>query len=121
MVLQGKAPYATSESLALYHPFSYVIRSKISIENWRNSIKSLLHPAGLTAFSEINNETDPNYISNVSINSTGDSEILTYSTVTIDSTLGPFNVSNVTYIKITGIAGNSYLTVDTTFLQTNPQ
>jgi len=121
MVLQGKSLDATEQSLVLYQPFSYVIRSAISIDKWKESVKTVLHPAGFALFSEINNETDPNYISNVSINSTGDSEILTYSTITIDSILGPFNVSNVTYIKITGIAGNSRLTVDTTFLQTNPQ
>jgi hypothetical protein len=59
MVLQGKTPNATDESLAFYHPFSYVIRTATSIEEWRDTIKNILHPAGLTIFSEINNETKP--------------------------------------------------------------
>lgn len=62
MYLQGKTPNATDESLAFYHPFSYVIRTSTSIEEWRDTIKSILHPAGLTIFAEINNETKPEEI-----------------------------------------------------------
>jgi hypothetical protein len=84
MVLQGKAPYATSESLALYHPFSYVIRSKISIENWRNSIKTLLHPAGLTAFSEINNDTALGEVLSLAVKPTEESSINIVDILTAD-------------------------------------
>ena len=118
MVLQGKSLDATEQSLVLYQPFSYVIRSSLSIDKWKESVKTVLHPAGFALFSEINNETDPNNMNDVSIKSTDDSEIFTYSTITIDSTLGSFNVSNVIY---TNAVGNILLVVDTTFLQTNPQ
>jgi hypothetical protein len=56
MYLQGKTQYATENSVAFYQPFSYVIRSSKSIDEWGNSIRSVLHPAGLSVFSEINNE-----------------------------------------------------------------
>jgi len=86
MVLQGKTSYEVPDLLALYHPFSYVIRSKISIENWRNSIKSLLHPAGLTVFSEINNDTALAEILSLAVKTTGDSTISTSDPITSDAT-----------------------------------
>jgi hypothetical protein len=86
MVLQGKTSYEVPDSLALYHPFSYVIRSKISIENWRNSIKSVLHPAGLTIFSEINNDTALAEILSLAVKTTGDSTISTSDPITSDAT-----------------------------------
>lgn len=85
MVLQGKAAYATEDSLAMYQPFSYVIRSSKSIEEWGASVKSILHPAGLTIFSEINNETKPESILSLEITATDDTEIDTYFPVTVDS------------------------------------
>jgi hypothetical protein len=118
MVIQGKALDATEESLVLYQPFSYVIRSSLSIDQWRESVKKVLHPAGFALFSEINNETDPNYLNDVSVTSPNDSEVFTYSTTTVDSTLGFFNVSNTTYRNAVGTFPS---TVDTIFLQTNPQ
>jgi hypothetical protein len=109
---------ATEQSLVLYQPFSYVIRSSLSIDKWKESVKTVLHPAGFALFSEINNETDPNHMNDVSVNSPNDSEIFTYSTTTVDSTLGFFNVGNVTY---TNAVGTFPYTVDTIFLQTNPK
>ena len=118
MVLQGKSLDATEQSLVLYQPFSYVIRSSLSIDKWKESVKTVLHPAGFALFSEINNETDPNNINDASVSSPNDSEVFTYSTTTIDSTLGFFNASNITY---TNALGTLPLVVDTIFLQTNPQ
>jgi len=118
MVLQGKSLNATEQSLVLYQPFSYVIRSSLSIDKWKESVKTVLHPAGFALFSEINNETDPNYMNDVSVNSPDDSEIFTFSTTTIDSTLGFFNVSNVNYINDTGTYP---LVIDIVSLQNNPQ
>jgi hypothetical protein len=118
MVLQGKSLDATEQSLVLYQPFSYVIRSSLSIDKWKESVKTVLHPAGFALFSEINNETDPNHMNDASIVSPNDSEIFTYSTTTVDSTIGFFNVSNITY---TNAVGTFPSTVDTIFLQTNPK
>jgi len=58
MVLQGRSAFSSPGSVALYQPFSYVIESDRSIEEWRNTIIPLLHPAGFTLFSQINNETE---------------------------------------------------------------
>lgn len=95
MVLQGKTPFATEESLALYHPFSYVIRSKISMEKWKDSIKPLLHPAGMTLFSEINNETDPTEVLSLEVKTTENIIIRTIDSFTVDDT--EVNAGNTTY------------------------
>jgi len=94
MVLQGKTFDDTITSPVFYQPFSYVIRSKLSIDTWENTVKSILHPAGFVLFSEINNETDPNSPNYANVNVyVEDTEIYTYSTVTIDSL--SLNISNV--------------------------
>lgn len=66
MYLQGRTPYAPEDAAPFYQPFSYVIRTKRSIEEWRDGIKRMLHPAGLALFSEINNETEYENVLNVS-------------------------------------------------------
>jgi len=86
MVIQGKTPYATEDSLALYQPFSYVIRSKVSIEEWRDSIKALLHPAGMVIFGEINNETTTENLLSLEVKAVSDSTIRTQDSLTIDDT-----------------------------------
>lgn len=86
MVLQGKTPYATEDSLALYQPFSYVIRSKISIEEWRDSIKSLLHPAGMAIFGQINNETTGKDLLSLEVKSVSDSAIRSQDILSVDDT-----------------------------------
>jgi hypothetical protein len=85
MFLQGKTQYATEESLAFYQPFSYVIRSSKSIDEWGSSIRSVLHPAGLSLFSEINNETMPYDVRSLEAKATNDTEIETFSSITIDN------------------------------------
>jgi hypothetical protein len=109
MVMQGKAPFAGDSSAIYYQPFSYVIRSSKSITDWLYSVKNILHPAGFAIFSEINNETTLENMNYAGIRTLEDSEINTYSTIGVDSTKGNFNVSNTN------------LTVDTVFVEFNPQ
>jgi hypothetical protein len=84
MVIQGKTLFGTEDALAFYHPFSYVIQSKVSIEEWRDSVKPLLHPAGLTIFSEINNETIPSEILSLEVKSVEETSISFADYATID-------------------------------------
>jgi hypothetical protein len=101
MVLQGKLPFGNEDTLAFYHPFSYVIRSTKSIEEWRDSIKNLLHPAGLTIFSEINNETLPNSVLSLTPKSVEDSTTGVIDIVSvsndISSSSNSFTVDSVTF------------------------
>lgn len=109
MFLQGKTQYATDESLAFYQPFSYVVRSSKSIDEWGTSIRSVLHPAGLSLFSEINNETKPYDVRSLEAKATNDTEIETFSSITIDnSTLLASNTqsrvsSNLTVDSVTSL------------------
>lgn len=116
-VLQGRSLYATEDSPVFYQPFSYVIRSKRSIDEWQTSVKNVLHPAGFALFGEINNETSLDNINYAGINIQNETEIYTFSSVTVDTTKQSLNVSNVT------IAGsiNLPLTADIVSFQTNPQ
>ena len=85
------------------------MRSSKSIEDWLTSVKNVLHPAGFAIFSEINNETSPEKVNYASIKSSDDCDIFTYYPLSIDSEKNALNVSSVN------------LTVDTEFLETNPQ
>jgi hypothetical protein len=109
-VLQGKTPFASEESLAFYHPFSYVIRSRIPIEKWRDSIKSLLHPAGLTIFGEINNETTPREVLSLQVSSVQDTTVSLTDFLTTDDT--EINASNTVF-------AGSNITVDSITLGFN--
>jgi hypothetical protein len=109
MVIQGNPPYSSESSDIYYQPFSYVLRSSKSIEDWLTSVKNVLHPAGFAIFSEINNETSPEKVNYASIKSNDDCDIFTYYPLSIDSEKNALNVSSVN------------LTVDTEFLETNPQ
>lgn len=86
MVLQGRSAFASPGSVALYQPFSYVIQSDRSIEEWRNTIIPLLHPAGFTLFGEINNETEPININRANIKASLASETEEIFAVFSDST-----------------------------------
>jgi len=111
MVLEGKAPFSGDDSLAYYHPFSYVIQSGISILDWKTSIKSFLHPAGLTIFSEINNDTVPTELLSVSIKSTDDTYINILDSITVDD-VG-------IYASNTLLTGSNIFTVDSITLSIN--
>ena len=117
MVIQGKTPFATEESGVYYQPFSYVIRSSRSIDDWMTSVKDVLHPAGFAVFSEINNETDPENLNYAGVSTNNDSEIFTYSSINADSIKGALNASNTEIFSVYTLP----LTVDIVSLQTNPQ
>jgi len=109
MVIQGKTPFSGDDAAVYYQPFSYVVRSSKSIEDWMLSVKNILHPAGFVIFSEINNETSPDKMNYAQVKATEDSEISTYSPITIDSIKASLNTSSAN------------LTADIVFLETNPQ
>lgn len=117
MVIQGKTKFATEESLVYYQPFSYVIRSSKSMEEWMSSVKNVLHPAGFAIFGEINNETQPEDINYVGVKSTADTEIFTYSTINVDNEKSVLNASST---QITVFGDTIPLTVDLVTLLTNP-
>lgn len=95
--VQGRIPDASPSAGIFYQPFSYVIRSSISIELWRESIKKVLHPAGLALFSEIDTETLPGEEFNVEPKKDGPVTITDFFALTADNARLPFCASNVKY------------------------
>lgn len=57
-----------------YQDYSYLIKSKINLEDWRDAVLSQLHPAGQIMFNEMGLETEPTLINT--------SDTLSISTVT---------------------------------------
>ena len=100
MVLQGRSAFAAETDLALYQPFSYVIRSSKSIDDWQNTVKNILHPAGFAFFSEVNNETQPDNVLSLEAKATEDSDIETYYTITSDRSFAD-STSNITIDSVT--------------------
>lgn len=98
-VIQGRTPYAPDDSLVYYQPFSYVIRSGKSIDEWRDAIKTVLHPAGFAVFSEINNETRQDSVINAEVKVSSEAEIYTYTTITADRNLSGLDVSRTTTVN----------------------
>jgi hypothetical protein len=108
MYLQGRTPYAPEDAAPFYQPFSYVIRTKRSIEEWREGIKRMLHPAGMALFSEINNETEYENVISVSakvantiivlegFNPQEQSEYRAFTSLTVDS--GRIRTSNTRFV-----------------------
>lgn len=108
MVLQGRSAFAAETDLALYQPFSYVIRSSKSIEDWESTVKNILHPAGFAFFSEVNNETQPDDVLSLEAKSVEDSEIDTYFTITADRTYADAT-SNITVDSVTSITNLNFI------------
>jgi hypothetical protein len=95
--VQGRLPLAAQDAGIFYQPFSYVIRSSISIELWKDSIKKVLHPAGLALFSEVDTETLPGEEFNVEPKEAGGATITDFFALTADNERLPFCASNVVY------------------------
>lgn len=97
---------------AYYQPYSYVIRTNNSIENWESLVRNTTHPAGTELFGEIFITSELK--SNVSVDSV-DSEIWNYIGITVDKT----NIkSDVTLISGTNLVAFP-LTSDHVFLLFN--
>jgi hypothetical protein len=93
--LQGRLRDSPESSHVYYQPFSYVIRSGKSIEQWETSIKKLLHPAGLVVFSEINNDIDR--VENSEITASLGTKVTDFFAITADNRRDPFRAGNLSY------------------------
>jgi hypothetical protein len=96
-VIQGRSPLADPSSAVYYQPFSYVIRTKQSIEKWTSTIKDLVHPAGLASFGEINIDTELNDVPAIMTSNIGTLRISASLALTADSTDTRLRINNTTY------------------------
>lgn len=95
--VQGRRLFATEESAVYYQPFSYVIKSKISLDSWYSTIKDLVHPAGLASFGEINIDTELDATPSIASATIGSLEISGSFSITIDDNRKNILASNVSY------------------------
>jgi hypothetical protein len=95
--IQGRRLFENEDAEVYYQPFSYVIKTSQSIDVWREAVKNVLHPAGFSFFSEINNETTDLNMNYAGVKAVEDSEINVYTPITAD------RISRTTDVSATGI------------------
>ena len=100
--VQGAALNAPDPSKLFYQPYSYVVKSDVSIGEWNSTASQLIHPAGTEVFGEI----DINKDVSANLETTGPTEIWDYLGFTCDSNTAPFNASITTYTnsRVTNLA-----------------
>lgn len=98
MVLPGKLPFALESDLAYYQPFSYVINSAISVTEWERSVKSILHPAGMVVFGQINNETIADNVLSLEVLPVSEAEVKILNVITVDDSNIDASDTNVTIV-----------------------
>lgn len=97
MYLQGPLPGAGEDTPIYYQPFSYVIKSKKPIAEWRNYAKKIVHPAGFALLGEVNLETDLKDVIDLTPESGGTSEIRDIFAITADKAKAPWFASITSY------------------------
>jgi hypothetical protein len=89
--VQGPALNSVDRSKIFYQPYSYVVKSDVSIGEWAATAAQLVHPAGTQVFGEI----DINKEISGNLEPTGTSEVWDYFGLTADSNI--FLASLTTY------------------------
>lgn len=97
MYIQGPIPGAGEDTPIYYQPFSYVIKSKKPIAEWRDYAKKIIHPAGFALLGEVNLETDFKDVIELDPESGGTSEIRDIFAITADKAKAPWYASMTTY------------------------
>jgi len=86
--IQGALPDSNDPQLLYYQPFSYVIKSPVTVDNWRNPLRSTIHPASFEVFGEILIDTTKS----IRANTTGKSEVYDYFGLTADVDLAEYSI-----------------------------
>jgi len=91
--IQGPSPNSPDKNKIYYQPYSYVVQSDVTVDNWKNIASATVHPAGTEVFGEIliNNNISGN------LETSGNAEIWDYFSLTTDSNLYPFYADMTTY------------------------
>jgi hypothetical protein len=108
--IQGPAVNSEDRTKILYQPYSYVVKSDISITDWKPATNDLIHPAGMAVFGEIdiNRDISANAEANIQ------AEVWDYYGLTADSNLAIFNASSSRYTN--SRVANLSLTTDQVFV-----
>ena len=98
--VQGPALNEPDETKLFYQPYSYVVKSDVSISNWDKTASQLLHPAGAEVFGEIdiNKEISANLEAPIKL------EAWDYFGLTADTTLFPASLTTYTNSRVTNLS-----------------
>ena len=97
--IHGPSLNSTDRSKLFYQPYSYVVKSDVSIGEWNTTASQLVHPAGTEVFGEIdiNNEISSNS------KPAGQSEVWDYFGITADSNVIPASLTLYTNSRVTNL------------------
>jgi hypothetical protein len=98
--VHGPAVNSIDRSKIFYQPYSYVVKSEVSIGEWDVTASQLVHPAGTEVFGEldINKEISGN------LEATGLSEVWDYFGLTADSNVFPASLTTYTNSRVSNLS-----------------
>ena len=106
--MQGPLPDSPNPNVLYYQPFSYVVKSGVTIDNWKELVKLTTHPAGTEVFGEI--ELNSTVSSNIA--DTGNTEIWNYIGLTADYAGNLFLTDTTEFSSITSNVYSLPMTTD---------
>lgn len=95
--IQGPAVNSSDPNKIYYQPYSYVVQSDVTVDNWQDIATATVHPAGTEVFGEIliNSKIYSN------LNTTANSEIWDYIVFTADKDIISADVDKYTNSRVT--------------------
>ena len=98
--VHGPAVNSIDRNKIFYQPYSYVVKSDVSIGEWNSTVSQLVHPAGTEVFGEIyiNKEISGN------LEPTGITEVWDYFGLTTDSNVFPASLTTYTNSRVTNLS-----------------
>jgi hypothetical protein len=97
--IHGPAVNSLDRTKLFYQPYSYVVKSDVSIGEWNTTASQLVHPAGTDVFGEldINQEISGN------LEPTGNTEIWDYFGLTADCNIFPASTTTYTNSRVANL------------------
>jgi hypothetical protein len=98
--VQGPAVNSIDRTKLFYQPYSYVVKSDVSLAEWNATASQLIHPAGTEVFGEI----DINKQISGNAEPTGISEVWDYFGLTADCNVFPASLTTYTNSRVTNLS-----------------
>jgi len=97
--IHGPAVNSLDRTKLFYQPYSYVVKSDVSIGEWNTTASQLIHPAGTDVFGEI----DINKEISGNLEPTGNTEVWDYFGLTADSNVFPASITTYTNSRVANL------------------
>jgi hypothetical protein len=98
--VHGPAVNSIDRSKIFYQPYSYVVKSDVSLAEWNTTASQLIHPAGTEVFGEI----DINKEISGNLEPTGLTEVWDYFGLTADCNVFPASLTTYTNSRVTNLS-----------------